>query len=726
MATSSTSITNTPQAGDDNYSYTESTLLASDSFNNATNTITLDVMSNDLGGNAKKLFSIDDGGTNTFLNDLLANNVNTGWETTAGGNLIRIYNGHIELDITHSLTLANGAEHANVNALSAGETITDSFVYTIQLGNGTLSWATVHFTLVGENDTPTDIALSANSVDENAAGAVIGTLTTTDADAGDTFTYSVDDGRFEVVNGELKLAAGQSLDFESEQTVTVQVTSTDSSNASITEQFVINVNDVNEAPVAPADFSASANENVNDTTTLATVTATDPDVGGGNDLLNNFENLSYSITNDPSGKFEIDSTGAISLKTGESLDFETAQSHVITVTATDGGGLSDTVDVTINVNDVNEAPVITTNGGADFSVNVAENVDDTTVLATVVAADPDVGGGNDLLNNFENVTYTISGGNDNGLFEINATTGEISLATGQSLDFETSPNTYVLTVTATDGGALTDTINVTINETDVVEVVNHAPTDITLTVAAAPDNGFPGASVLATLSTTDPDVGDTFTYSLVSQKIGATDINLFSISGDQLSINAALEGSKTYSLEIQTTDSHGATFNETFSVITGNGTGNTLPGDSLDDVLYGQANNDMIFGGAGNDTLFGQSGNDNLVGGGGSDTLSGGSGTDTFDFNSAGDGIDLITDFAKAAGEQLDLKDIFSGPETLGQLFADGKISFQTVNADGGGVANDTQISVDLDGAGGNAPVTLVTVLNTTLSQLDTTNIIVN
>ena len=48
-------------------------------------------------------------------------------------------------------------------------------------------------------DVGTDIALSNTSVAENAAGAVIGSLTTTDPDAGDSHTYTVSDSRFEVV-----------------------------------------------------------------------------------------------------------------------------------------------------------------------------------------------------------------------------------------------------------------------------------------------------------------------------------------------------------------------------------------------------------------------------------------------------------------------------------------------------------------------------------------------
>ena len=76
-----------------------------------------------------------------------------------------------------------------------------------------------------DNQAPTDIELSNATIAENAAGAVVGTLTSVDADAGDQFSYEVSDGRFEVVDGQLKLKDGMSLDHESEPSVSISVTS---------------------------------------------------------------------------------------------------------------------------------------------------------------------------------------------------------------------------------------------------------------------------------------------------------------------------------------------------------------------------------------------------------------------------------------------------------------------------------------------------------------------
>lgn len=75
---------------------------------------------------------------------------------------------------------------------------------------------------------------------ENVAGAVIGTLTAIDeTDMG--VTYTVDDARFEVVNGQLKLKDGISLDYETETEVAVTVTAVETDGDTYSETFVVPV-----------------------------------------------------------------------------------------------------------------------------------------------------------------------------------------------------------------------------------------------------------------------------------------------------------------------------------------------------------------------------------------------------------------------------------------------------------------------------------------------------
>lgn len=112
---------------------------------------------------------------------------------------------------------------------------------------------------------PTALALSAATVTENDAGAVIGALSVTDPDPWESFTFSVDDARFEVVGGVLRLRAGIALDYEAGATVTVQVTVRDGENLAFTQAFEIAVADMAGATIA----GTSGNDTVDATTAPA-------------------------------------------------------------------------------------------------------------------------------------------------------------------------------------------------------------------------------------------------------------------------------------------------------------------------------------------------------------------------------------------------------------------------------------------------------------------------
>jgi hypothetical protein len=104
------------------------------------------------------------------------------------------------------------------------------------------------------NAAPTDIAISSSTIAENAgANAVVGTLSTTDPDAGNTFTYtlvsgtgSTDNASFNISGNQLRATA--SLNFEAESSYSVRVRSTDQGGLFTEKSFTITVTDVNEAP----------------------------------------------------------------------------------------------------------------------------------------------------------------------------------------------------------------------------------------------------------------------------------------------------------------------------------------------------------------------------------------------------------------------------------------------------------------------------------------------
>src|SRR5262249_43186092 len=131
------------------------------------------------------------------------------------------------------------------------------------------------------NEPPTDIALSHASVAENSAnGTVVGSLSDTDQDIGDsapsTLTNNLAD-RVSICRNDIRgagrtLPALRSPDLHA---VTVQVT--DSGGLTFDKQFTIGVANVNEAPTNIALSHASVAENSANGTVVGSLSDTDPD-----------------------------------------------------------------------------------------------------------------------------------------------------------------------------------------------------------------------------------------------------------------------------------------------------------------------------------------------------------------------------------------------------------------------------------------------------------------
>jgi len=100
------------------------------------------------------------------------------------------------------------------------------------------------------NNAPTDLAIDANTVVENSAGATIGELSATDADSGDTFTFTTSDDRFTISGTTLALAEGTALDYEAETSVTVNVTVTDNGGLTFSKDLTIDVTDLQDTEYA--------------------------------------------------------------------------------------------------------------------------------------------------------------------------------------------------------------------------------------------------------------------------------------------------------------------------------------------------------------------------------------------------------------------------------------------------------------------------------------------
>jgi uncharacterized delta-60 repeat protein/CSLREA domain-containing protein len=169
---------------------------------------------------------------------------------------------------TRTLTLTPAA---NLNGLA---TVTVIVTGT----NGRSATDTFQLTVAAVNDPPSALALSNSAVADNSpAGTDVGTLSTTDPDAGDSFTYALvagaggaDNGSFTISGSTLKTSGV--FDFETKPAFAVRVRSTDSGGASVEQTFVVTVTDGPDSPGA-LSFS-SAQYSVGEAGTAATITLT--------------------------------------------------------------------------------------------------------------------------------------------------------------------------------------------------------------------------------------------------------------------------------------------------------------------------------------------------------------------------------------------------------------------------------------------------------------------
>ncbi len=91
------------------------------------------------------------------------------------------------------------------------------------------------------------------------------------------------------------------------------------------------------------------------------------------DVADILASQTYTLTDDSNGRFAIDSnTGEVSVADGSLLDFETETAHNITVEINNGGGTVVEQVVPINVNNINDAPLLDNSANLNLST-IAEN-----------------------------------------------------------------------------------------------------------------------------------------------------------------------------------------------------------------------------------------------------------------------------------------------------------------------------------------------------------------
>ncbi|MGX5844400.1 VCBS domain-containing protein, partial [Mesorhizobium sp. ArgA1] len=547
-----TSFSNTPQAKDDVFNYTEDNVVivsASQSI------ILLDVMANDLGGNAKTLYSVDDGTSDSTSTkqyapiDLTTQDVQatgiSAWECIGGGVYIRINNGKVEMDLSQYLQ-----QHgfASLQALTATDRINETFTYAIKLGNGTLSWASVSVNIQGTNDgaTITAAANVDNTVVE-AGGVANGTpgdasahgqLTVSDVDANQnnfqappslqgtygTFTFDTTTGAWIYA---LNQALADPLKQGQQVTDTLQVKSAD---GTATYNIVVNITGSNDVPVINGVHTGLVTEDVavvaNKLSASGALTINDADQG-----QSNFAPQASVAGSNGYGTFTLDAAGNWTYSASNTQaaiqHLAAGQSVTDSFTAVSSDGTAGQL-VTVTIYGTNDKPTITVAGtdadGAVIEDSASPILSDTGTIAfsdldlidvhttSVTAA---------AANTLEG-TLIMGAASENALTEpgtVGWTYQVANAATQYLAQGQTATEKFTVTIDDGHGGTVSQLVTVTITGT------NDAPN---ITVGAG-DNAATGIneanlplSTSGTLTVTDADLSDTVSASVTSVSLGGT------------------------------------------------------------------------------------------------------------------------------------------------------------------------------------------------------------
>ncbi len=511
---------------------------------NAKNTYNIKIKVTDAGGlSYTKDFVITVNKVNHAPTDINLDNATVPEGSVVGTTVGNLSATDVDAGDTFTYTFAGGADDAqftitgNQLKTAAVFNYNTKHIYNIKVqvsdGFGGFYTKALVITVTKVNHAPTDVNLDNASVPEGSAiNTIVGNLSATDPDAGDTFTYSLaggtDDAQFTIAGNQLKTAAV--FNYNTKNTYNIKIQVSDGFGGYFTKDFVITVTKVNHAPTDVNLSNTSVPEGSAINTTVGNLSATDPDAG---------DTFTYSFaggTDD--AQFTISGN---QLQTAAVFNYNTKNTYSIKIKVTDAGGLSFTKDFVITVTKVNHAP---TNINLD-NASVPEGSAINTTVGNLSTTDPDTG---------DTFTYSFGGGTDDAQFTISGN----QLKTAAVFNYSTK-NTYNIKIKVTDAGGLSFTKDFVITVTK----VNHAPTDIALDKNTVPEGSAVNTTV-GNLSATDPDAGDTFTYSFG----GGADDAQFTITGNQLKTAAVFNyvTKNTYSIKIKVTDAGGLTFTKDFTI----------------------------------------------------------------------------------------------------------------------------------------------------------------
>ena len=342
----------------------------------------------------------------------------------------------------HQVTLAEGENVIKVKVTAADGNTTETYMVTVDraAANNAPTFPTATLTRTVPENT---------AVNQNVGAAI---PAATDADAGDTLTYSMEGADADAFTFEAstrRIQTSAALDYEAKPSYSVTIKVSDGT-ASDTIDVTITVTDEDEPPAAPAPPTLTATPG---STTSLDVSWTAP-ANAGKPPITGYD-LHYRVGSSGSWtdgpQDETVTTAAISGLTA-------ATEYQVQVRASNAEGDSGwSAAGTGSTNTpVNNAPAFSL---ATATRSIAENTAANQNVGAAIPAATDADG--------DTLEYTLEG-TDAASFGLVSTSGQIRTKAGVTYDHETT-SSYSVTVKADDGNGGTDTIAVTITVTDIDE-----------------------------------------------------------------------------------------------------------------------------------------------------------------------------------------------------------------------------------------------------------------
>jgi hypothetical protein len=233
---------------------------------------------------------------------------------------------------------------------------TTSYSLTVTVTDGTNTDTETLSIAINDVDLTVTNTLAASGQAENiSTGTSIMTASASGAEGTVSYSITDSDNKFTINSSTGEVTLANALDYETKTSHTFTVTATDGVTT-VSEEFTLNVTDmiISTLAVSLANSGAALAESSSSGTSVGSSSISNPDS----------ETVSYSLSGTGSSNFAVDSSGNVT--TNATLDFETAKSYALTLTATAGGNTT-TNAFTVNVGNVEELESAVLRYSADYN-----------------------------------------------------------------------------------------------------------------------------------------------------------------------------------------------------------------------------------------------------------------------------------------------------------------------------------------------------------------------